>query len=405
MPSYLLRLLPRLGFLLALGAVTTACESGDEATILDDSSPYYDRPCPLVQHKEYKSSLIADCRCGPNKVLGSGIPLCLRPYELRKKGGSVGDGPSYADIYQAAYTGGHLDETEGSEGTLFLSVSFGGSSGRKGAIVALDIATGDRRVVSGEGPDGVTVGEGPAFGSVLDVRRAPDGSFYAWTRGANPNSQVLVKVDRVSGNRTEMWKAGYPASPQCATQHADNGFAVDDKGRVYVSAWRGAIGRLTADLKTCEPFSTSETLEHGFIQGFSIANGKLYGMTTAGKHFFSIDLETSEGVLIVAFGGAMQYGERWPQWDAKRKVFWMSGFMNSTTVAAFDPESRQAALIHNGGGVFPWMPLGAGGPAQINSLNYAPVFLHSNGHLFMAIDAISMVEYEPSTGNSIVHSL
>ena len=390
---------------LGLTALLQGCEASEEATILDPSSPYYDRPCPLVQHQEHKSALIADCRCGPNKVLTSGIPICLRPYELRKKGGSVGEGPSYADLYEASYLGGELDESLGPEGTLWLAMSFGGSSDRRGAIVALDVASGDRRVVSGETPDGATVGAGPSFGSVLDVRRAPGGLLYAWTRGAMPNSQVIVSVDPASGDRTVVWRAGDDAYPQCADQHADKGFAVDGQGRVYLSAWRGAIGRLTAGFEACEPFSTSETLANGFIQGFSIANGKLYGMTTAGKHFFEIDLETREGTLIVSFGGAMQYGERWPIWDAARGVFWMAGLMNTTTVAAFEPTTGRAALIHDGGGVFPWMPLGAGGPAQINALNYAPVFLHSNGHLFLAIDGMAMAEFEPSTGNSIVHSL
>ena len=390
---------------LGLTAFLHGCLVSDEATILDSSSPYYDRPCPLVQHREHKSSLIADCRCGPNKVLTSGIPICLRPYELRMRGGSVGEGPSYADLYEASYMGGELDESQGPEGTLVLAMSFGGSSDRRGAIVALDVATGDRRVVSGETPDGATVGEGPSFASVLDVRSAPGGVLYAWTRGQFPNSQSIVRVDPTSGDRTVVWRAGDAAYPQCAEQHADNGFAVDSQGRVYISAWRGAIGRLTADFATCEPFSTSESIANGFIQGFSIANNKLYGMTTAGKNFFEIDLDTREGTLIVSFGGARQYGERWPIWDADRGVFWMAGLMNTSTVAAFEPSTGRAALHHNGGGVFPWMPLGAGGPAQINSLNYAPVFLHSNGHLFLAIDGMAMVEYEPSTGNSVVLSL
>jgi hypothetical protein len=85
-------------------------------------------------------------------------------------------------------------------------------------------------------------------------------------------------------------------------------------------------------------------------------------------------------------------------------VWWLAGMTNGVSIDAFDPVTGQSTDIFNGG-VFPWMPLGAAGPIQINSLNYAPIWLRSNGNLLVAQDGFSIVEYEPSSGNSIIRSL
>jgi hypothetical protein len=388
-------------------------------TITDATSPWYDRGCPLDQHREMMSDLVADCRCFSNQTPVSGIDVCKRPRNVSEAGVSVGEGPSYASLFNIEFLGGFLEESEGAEGTLYVAVGFGASTERMGAVFAVDVATGNRRVVSGLTPEGQTVGSGPAFATVNDVRRGPDGKLYAWVRTPLPGEQEIVRIDPTTGNRTRVWKAGSAESPQCresdgpdalVLQVADSGFAVGPDGAFYVPFRNPTQGvgilRLPSDLSRCEVFIASGgsgPAIGGFIQGFTIRGSKLYAFTTLPKQFLEVSLTSGDRRLVHTPSGVTP-PERWAAFDETRGVWWLAGFQNAVSIEAFDPDSGLAASIFNGG-IFPWMPLGAAGPIQINALNYAPIWARSNGNLLVAQDGMSIVEYEPSTGNSVILSL
>jgi hypothetical protein len=314
-----------------------------------------------------------------------------------------------------------------------VAASYGGSTDRDGIILAVDVATGDRRIVSGHDPstfsqdvppeDWLYVGDGPRFGSVLDVQRAPDGSLLAWSRFQDPTDRRVFRVDPSTGNREIVWGHDGTANewPVCLDsegvplQTSDTGFAVDGEGRVYVGisnplTGRGII-RLSAAFDACEVLTAYGATANvgggvdigGFIQGYSRYDDKLYAFSTQPKQLFSVDLQTGhrEGILELA---GVAPPERWPLWDENRGVWWLVGFQNAVTIDVWEPGGVYTSIFQ-GGEMFDWMPLGAAGPVQINALNYAPVWLRSNGNLLVAQDGLSIVEYEPTTGSSVIISL
>jgi hypothetical protein len=422
----------RLALLPLVCSLSVACDLDKvEPTITDKTSPWYDRGCPLTQHQRYKSDLVADCRCFNNQAPVSGIDLCKRPYNLMKAGISIGEGPTMATAFNIEFNAGFLDESKGPEGTVYVAASFGASTVRSGAVLEVDLATGNRRIVSGFDPTGFVdvvnsvlpeVGSGPSFGSVMDVRRSPkDGQVYAYVRTAPPAEQEIVRVDLETGERTLMWKGRRPGFPQCVNpdagenegtlQTTDNGFAIDDDGWFYIAISNPTQGRgivrIDSDFSRCEVFSGIGRgvgpYMSGFVNGFEIKDGKLYGFTTQPKQFIEFDLVTGDRQLIYNVLGVTP-PERHARWDATRNVWWLAGFQDSVSIQALDLENNIVADIFSGG-FFDWMPLGAAGPVQINSLNYGAVWVRSNGNLLVAQDGMSIVEYEPSTGNSVILSL
>lgn len=78
------------------------------------------------------------------------------------------------------------------------------------------------------------------------------------------------------------------------------------------------------------------------------------------------------------------------------------------TIVAYDPARnlRMDVFSDCGSAQLPWYPLCPGtGPITINSLNYGGMWLLPNGNLLFAHDSVSIVEFEPSTGNSMIRSL
>ncbi|HVK72275.1 MAG TPA: hypothetical protein VM734_03115 [Kofleriaceae bacterium] len=405
-----------------LTAVGAGC-TVDEATITDPSSPYYDRPCPLEQHHRYKSDLIADCRCATNQSPSQGIPLCRRPYQVNLDGIAVGEGPTLAGVFNAEYLGGFLDEDEGPRGTLYIAAGFGASTENQGVVLKVDVATGDRTIVVDKSPR-----PDRPLGRVYDVRRAPGGKLYLYARDPFNIGAYIFEADPATGATTTRWTtndlmpefqtSGHCRIPQAPgiVQYTYTGFAVDPEGRVYLpfsnpTHGRGIV-RLSADFTSCEVVTGNGIPEatrgdgpflSGFIQGFTFHDGHLFAFSTQPKQFFAVDLATGDRTLIHEPSGPTAT-ERWALWDAGRGVWWLTGMTNGVSIDAFDPATGDAINIFTGG-VFPWMPLGAAGPVTINSLNYAPVWLTRDGNLLVAQDGFSVVEFEPSTGNSIILSL
>jgi hypothetical protein len=192
---------------------------------------------------------------------------------------------------------------------------------------------------------------------------------------------------------------------------------VDEQGRFYIAhgtagGFGNGILRLSADASSCElitgasddPGTSRGTGPlPGLLQGFTFVKGKLIVSGKAPKMFVSVDTETGNRELLYESQG-LTPPERWAVWDEFHQAWWFTGFQSSVSIWAYDPATRATTDIF-GGGVLPWMPLGCGGPVQINSLNYAPVFVRSNGNLLVGQDGFSIVEYEPKSGNSVIISL
>lgn len=355
--------------------------------------------------------------------------MCKRPQEVAKTGDHVGEGPSLAGVNNAHYSGGFVDADRNE---LIVSAYFGVDSDRRGAIFAIDVDSGNRRIISGDWPTDEgkigTKGEGPAFAHLLDVRADPNdpGFVYAFSDPKDPTSHEIFRVNRDTGAREMIWKSRdtrfgqLKSSGGVIVQTHDTGFAVDVNGFLVGIAnpqtGRGVM-RISLDGKECIPISitsTDKSLDRGagveirgFLQGYTIKEGKLIAFTTQPKQMLEIDLSTGDREAIASAGSAGVMGERWAVWDDSHSVWWTAGLMNSVTIAAVDPVSKTIMNIAKATGKeFDWAPLGAGGPIRINSLNYGGIWKHpSKDFLLVAQDSVSIVTYEIATGNSVILSL
>lgn len=398
------------------------------SSVLDPASPYYANSCPLEQQLDHPTALPADCRCFTNNGSVTGVPICGRPYDRATQGVIIGEGPRVFGLANGRYHGGELVND-----TLYLAAQWGASTAQKGAVLAVDLTNGNRRLVSGELGQ-ATAGSGPALSYVIDVRRGPDGNLYALTQALTPAAPTIVRISPSTGLRTIVWRGQDGAYGQCpagdptatqAVQYTNTGFAVDTSGRFYLgyaNAQRDGRGvvRISADGSSCDYLTATGTRADGltrgtgpalggFVQGFSLRGNALIATTTQPKLLVSIDLTSGNRTVLYTGANAGEIGERWTAWDAARNVYWTVGLINSVTIVAFDPTQNKRLDLFQGCGDpdFPWYPLCPGaGPIKINSLNYGGFWLHpQTGNLWFAQDGVSIVELEVSTGNSVIRSL
>jgi hypothetical protein len=409
MLSFLLLTFATLGLL--------ACEQ--PTSMLDKTSPYYNRPCTTDWAVKYKTALKADCRCLNNQVAISGIDECKRPYfvfeTLRK---NIAEGPSFAGLYNAEFGGGFLEDHEDGSGTLYVAAKWNYREDMQGAILAVDLKTGQRRIISGVGEE--VRGEGPAFGHLTDVRRGPDGAMYAFSDRYNPGEMAIYRIDEATGDRSIIWEGRNGDYPQCeigeddVVQYTDSGFAIGPQGQFYIGVSNPTQGsgivEVAADGSSCKilTFSGDASVARGegfqmrgFVMGYTVHDGKLWAFTSGEKTFFSVDLATGDRGDAVEID-PWTLGERWAAWDDSRQLFWTSGMMNGTWAAAYDPADKSFLTVYQGG--VDWMPKGVEGPFKINSLNFGGVWVKKNGNLLFAHDSYAIVEVEVFSGNSIVLS-
>jgi hypothetical protein len=407
------------------------CHEGQcKSSVKDASSPDYSRSCKLTHQLATPTSLPSDCRCLDNRSPKTGIDACKRPFDTAKAGTTIGAGPSFALYENAHLSGGFIDTAKNA---LVASVYWDGSSTAKGLVVSYDLKTWARTFVSGEWKDGSpkSTGSGPAFAHLKDIKPGKDGKWYALSY--KPQRAEIFRIEPASGNRTVVWAGGDPKFGQCASgdknastpeqgavQYTHEGFAVDADGSFllgYANTQRDGRGivRVSADGTKCAYVTASGKRPdgmtrgtgdemRGFVQGFTVHNGAIWAHTTQEKKLWSIDPATGDRTVVAD----KPLGERATAWDAKRSVLWSAGFMNSTTLAAFDPKTKKFMNVFaDCGGKGPaWFPLCAEGVLRINSLNYGPILVHpTTGNLFIGHDSVGLVEFEPETGNSITRSL
>ena len=145
-----------------------------------------------------KSSPDARCKVGTSSAkgpsIGTGLPFAL--------GGFVSIGSGY------------IDEASNS---LLLPVEFGGQEDNQGVVMRVDLATGNRTVVSGyDGEEwhghGVKyvsdrgyASEAYDLGRVEAVRPGPNGSILALVDKGLSQRTELIRIDPRSGDRTLVW--------------------------------------------------------------------------------------------------------------------------------------------------------------------------------------------------------
>lgn len=427
-------------FSMIVTAMLPAAVLAAEISLTDPDAAYAGRSCQLTQYLEHKTSLPADCRCGKNRANTGGLHVCQRPTEVaRNMGVNIGAGPSFANYYNSRLTGGFIDYANNE---LIASVQWDSGSESKGLVVAYNMTDWSRRFISGDAEDDYghhVIAQGPRFFKLKDIKPGKDGYWYGFghEQGKSGGGLRIFRVDPKTGQRSVVWQGRTEGYGQCPSgrktirkptqkyvQYTQEGFAVDpDDGSFLVTFSNNKMGgtgiaRIAADGSSCDFITLSGRRDDGLkkgrgfdmrgpMLGIYLHEGKIYTHSSGEKTFFEIDPETGNRRAL-SRKAPKPPAWRHVAWDDKRNVFWVSGKMNSVTVTAFDPALNKYLIAHKSCGkhsLWDWFPLCMGGPMRINSLNYGPMWLNKKtGNLLFGQDLVSIVEFEPETGNSINRS-
>jgi hypothetical protein len=129
--------------------------------------------------------------------------------------GKIGLGTPFALGGAEIFGSGFIDEKENA---LYLPLEIGGNTDGNGAVFRVDLATGNRSVISGVVDGEERRGKGGAYisdrgnkeeawdlGGIQSVRPLADGSIAALVSKSLIRRSEIIKVDRASGNRSILW--------------------------------------------------------------------------------------------------------------------------------------------------------------------------------------------------------
>jgi hypothetical protein len=324
-------------------------------------------------------SIVAAAGCGDGSHDGGGDVTDMGALDFAPSGGpdlaaggGDGGGPSLVDCSVAANRandprcGGILDATVGQGvalahqnlfgaplsgggfldgGRLVLAVDIDyGSPNTFGIVLAVDLSTGDRTVISGKYRDPAngdhTVGTGtPALVGVHDVQQAPDGSYWASVStdhalGSAP--RFLVKIDPATGNRTQLWSDGGngikctnpTTNAMTTTKYTvdSSSIAIAPDGAVYYSVQGNpqsagnAIVKLNPKAGTCTLVTASQAAAAGDNRGSGPLNfvgvkglrldgsGFIWGVEGDTNSLWKIELASGNRTRVSSHSGSSMVG-------------------------------------------------------------------------------------------------
>ncbi|WP_293910806.1 hypothetical protein [Deinococcus sp.] len=191
--------------------------------------------------------------------------------------GKIGSGTPFALGGTEIFGSGFIDEKENA---LYLPLEIGSNTDGLGAVYRVDLATGNRTVISGIVDGEERRGKGTTYtsdqgnqaeawdlGGVRAVRAQADGSIAALVSKSLVRRSEIIKVDRASGNRSVLWAhklyddAARPGPTSIQTIEAGLGvneaslcqggngrikpgdsFETDGKGTFYLMAYNNPSG-------------------------------------------------------------------------------------------------------------------------------------------------------------------
>ncbi|MFT5583387.1 MAG: hypothetical protein ACI9VR_000965 [Cognaticolwellia sp.] len=339
---------------------------------------------PALHIGQTPTSLDEDCRCLATFGASTNYPLeCQDSGSALANGAEFGEGPKLWEM-GARIRGGDLWEDRGE---IITAVSNG--SNQTGFVLALDIETGDRRIVSGAYLDSATgiteVGSGGFWLEPSYALRGPDDMLYVYANGTRYDDAIsgqdvineIWRVDPDSGDRELVWqhklKNPDPSSPYgiCENGVLDNqrplqlmleggAFEVAEDGAFFIGNIRNGspmpgVGfiEISADGSSCRVVSMNQGLagneyENGVGGGmdFGLAvetinhvNGELLVMDN--NNLLRVDRETGDRERLMTVG--------WPgvlQWDESRSLYHLTNieppYVAGGVLATVDVDAEQA---------------------------------------------------------------
>jgi hypothetical protein len=398
--------------------------------------PYYDFSCATFSMwMRNPTGLEIDCRCrttgdGQGGAGGSGNALADPNHtdieDGARPGGPIincmpmnqmatdtwpityGEGPSFNEWYQvnasgASWYSGDVDPERREMYGIVLWTD--PSHVRSATVVAWELDTGNRRVVSGIHPVLGEIGSGylspipdgpynfpdqPLTGANV-IQLAADGYLYTFGGGTGESSsdqREIVRIDPDTGERTLVWLAldtdgedsvaetwGQCLRPEAYSRYQTvalnaQAFEVGPDGEFYVSFHGSREGdgllRISADGSTCEMLSAWDGQGHNPgggaepalateigtgpslqfpVEGLLLHEGTLYGISNNEMYGWSLDTGDWNLVTTVAttYGGM---GHANMFWDDTRDVIWAVGNHATFTGTIVDPENGRRESIY-----------------------------------------------------------
>lgn len=414
------------------------------------ASPFYALACDNDIYMHATTGLYMDCRCNRSNAA---MQACRPGSDAWGMGLRLGTGPNMHGINFAKWGGGFIHD-----GELFAPVHYtgGAASGLKpGAIYAIDIKTGNRRVVSGSylGANGrVDVGsghtvQGEALPFLTEIKLGADGMIYGL--GSNTLTHVeITRVDPTTGARTLIWRRQSLADasntafpyPQCfdgrvspnyaggfePVQFAERSFAMGPEGSFFVGWNNDGVGvvKISSDGTSCTHVSrwasrnltaplpdigTGLSPQYGTIDGLLHRNGVIYANTKG--VLLAIDATTGNRSLWANVTGI---GETSFFVDEARQLLFASGSDASRRCSVHRLADGNAAqdLFQIGQtmpilqGKYPQVQ-GAKGALDNNNYNgFGAVALDpADSNILYFVVLSGVIQYEIDTGNSYFISM
>lgn len=340
--------------------------------------------------------------------------VCVRPSNSTVY---FGEGPSIDGLppFGGQYFGGVIDPAGN---RLLIGVGWGLDDGRQGMVMAIDVDTGDRTVLSGQYEDPaagkVVTGAGPELGFVRDVALGRDGALYVLNSPNSADESEVLEIDPATGDRAYLWVQGDPAYGQCVINGSDAllvpwSFAVDNDGSFYFAVaepFDSATGivKLSPDGAACtvvslwgsdpEAVRGAGPETNATFTGLRLRDGALLAIDGQNKGLFRFDPATGDRTRLSnpELGVGPEIGTQWLDWDARGEGVWTSG--------AFAGNSTVLTRVVLASGDREAVPLEAG-PAYYGLQSGGAIFQHpTKDLLLMVVDSYAVVLLDPASGNS-----
>ncbi|ADV66785.1 hypothetical protein [Deinococcus maricopensis] len=368
---------------------------------------------------------------------GNTDPRCAAPDT--QKAGAIGKG---APIWQ----GGLYDRIIGGQlvgDTLYAAVEYGGRSAESpetnnqlGAIVGINVKTGDRTLLAGQDVLGNKKGSGHGLNGIRDVKVLPDGNFLVIVDVSSTDPTYLIKVNATTGDRTVVWtsRPNQPDSPitsgedTCPSNAGPTSSAYTkldwklgvDGNAAYLtfseSPAGSGFGIAKVNLSTAKCSIVTRYLINGestvgsgdvipqntgSLAGLFLSGGKAYVNSFPNDGLMEVDLQSGARRLIAARASSGKYPSRGSGEDVDHGAMLKFGqdFMISNASAS---ESYAKLQRVTPAGVRSAVNL-VSGPASRNIQSVdQPIF--TDGQLiYMGFDH-ALLAIDPSNGNSNIIS-
>ena len=226
--------------------------------------------------------------------------------------GTVGTGPKFTGGLSTAVHHGFVADNK-----LVLAVEFTAVDDTYGGIFTVDLATGDRALVSGKYKDPVngdvsrgTSPTGVSLNQVRDVALGPDGKWYALASQSLQSDRLIVAIDPATGNQQVVFNDGLVTCTGISSGPVefdpDSGITVGSDGSIYVvlnnlpvSSGKG-IAKVASD-GSCSmvTLSGAQTTADNHGTGPDVIGSFLYNVTFHNNALALLQFNTHSSIITI----------------------------------------------------------------------------------------------------------